>query len=82
MPELKARPKIVARGISAFTLVTLGVNIDIGRAMPNTNYKVYFRQLTGAALSVPSVSNVTATGFRASVGVGVAATFEWVIVED
>lgn len=81
MPELKPRAKIVRRGTSAFTLAIVSVNISIP-AMPNTNYKVFYRQLTGAAISIPSTTNVTTTGFTASVGVGVAVTFEWIVVED
>lgn len=82
MPELKPRAKIIARGTSAFSLVTTSVNINLGRTMPNTNYKVYYRQLTGLAVSIPTTSNITTTGFTASVGVGVAATWEWVVIED
>lgn len=82
MPELKPRAKIIARGTSAFSLVTLSVPISIGRTMPSTNYKVFYRQLTGLAVSIPSTTNQTTTGFTASVGAGVAATFEYVVIED
>lgn len=82
MPEFKARSKIVDRGTSSFSLVSLAVDIALNVEMPNTNYKVFYRQLTGAALSIPATSNTTTTGFRASIGVGIAATFEWLIIED
>lgn len=81
MPELKPRAKIVRRGTSAFTLATVSVNISM-TPMPNTNYKVFYRQLTGLAVSLPTTTNMTTTGFTASVGVGVAVTFEWIVVED
>jgi hypothetical protein len=82
MPELKARAKVIARGTSAFTLATINVAITIGRTMPSTNYKVFYRQLTGLSVALPSTTNQTTTGFNAVVGVGVATTFEWIAVED
>jgi hypothetical protein len=82
MPELKPRAKIVARGTSGFTAVTTTIDIALNRPMPNVNYKVYYRQLTGLSVALPTTSNVTTSGFRATVGVGVAATFEYVVIED
>lgn len=81
MPEVKPRSKIIKRGTSAFALITTSVNISF-TPMPNTNYKVFYRQLTGLAVSLPTTSNITTTGFTASIGVGVAATFEWIVIED
>lgn len=82
MPELKPRGKIVARGTSAFTLVTVQVDIVLANPMPNANYKVYYRQLTGLSVAIPTTSNITSTGFRATVSVGVGATWEYVVIED
>lgn len=82
MPELKPRSKIIDRGTSAFTLLSTAVDVPFSNPMPDSNYTVFYRQLSGVAVSIPSTTNKTATGFRASVGVGVAATFEWLIIED
>jgi hypothetical protein len=82
MPELKPRAKIIASGQSAFTLLSTFIDIPFTNPMPNTAYKVYYRQVSGVNVGLPSTSNQTTTGFRASVGVAVAASFEWVVIED
>lgn len=81
MPELKPRAKIIARGVSNLTLVNTFVDVNIGRTMPGT-YKVYYRQISGVNVGLPSTTNATPTGFRASVGVAVLGSFEWVVIED
>ncbi len=82
MPELKPRSRIVQSGQSSFSLISTFVDIPFTNPMPGTNYKVYYRQVSGVNVGLPSTTNQTATGFRASVGLGVAAVFEWVVIED
>ncbi len=82
MPELKRRERIVQSGQSSLTLVSTYVDIPFANPMPGTNYKVYYRQISGVNVGLPATSNQTATGFRATVGIAVLATFEWVVVED
>lgn len=82
MPELKPRGKIVARGTSQFGVLTTSVDIPFSEPMPDTNYKVFYRQISGVNVGLPSTANQSPAGFRASVGVGVAAQFEWLVIED
>lgn len=82
MPELKPRSKIVARGTTNFTLVSVQADVVLARPMPNNNYKVYTRQISGLSVNLPLVTNQNTTGFRLSIGVGVVATVEWIAIED
>jgi hypothetical protein len=83
MPELKPTGKIIARGQSGFSVLSTGVDIAFDRPMPEgSTYKVFYRQISGVNVGLPSTSNQTPTGFRASVGIGVAAQFEWLVIED
>jgi hypothetical protein len=82
MPELKPRAKIVARGQQNFTALSTSVDIPLARNMPNTNYKVYTRLISGVGVQLPQVTQQTPAGFRLSVGVGVASVVEYIVIED
>lgn len=83
MPELKPRSKIVDRGVTNFSVLSASVDIPLNNPMPeNANYSIFYRQISGVAVAMPSTASKTPAGFRASLGVGVAATFEWLVIED
>lgn len=82
MPEVKPRGKIIARGTSGFSVLQTAIDIPISPPMPNTSYKVFYRQISGVNVGLPSTTNATPAGFRASVGVGVASSFEYLVIED
>lgn len=82
MPELKPRGKIIARGTINFTLAVLQLDLTLNRPMPNTNYTVFYRVISGVGIQIPTTANKTTTGFRASVTAGVLATVEYIAIED
>lgn len=81
MPIVTPRSKIRRTGSSSFTLSTLIADVTFIQPMPST-YKVYTRVTSGIGVQIPTVGNVTANGFRLSIGIGILATVEWIAIED